>query len=106
MLDFQTNSFNLSFYFVTLLAFRDINSLSIQPCLTNYFKSMFEEKAGELAGKIWEALNEGGELTGKEIKKAIKTRSDKDLFLGLGWLLREGKLNVTEGEKEISVSLK
>ena len=67
---------------------------------------MFEEKAGELAGKIWEALNEGGELTGKEIKKVIKTRSDKDLFLGLGWLLREGKLNVTEGEKEISVSLK
>ena len=66
---------------------------------------MFEEKAGELAGKIWEALNEGGELTGKELKKAIKTRSDKDLYLGLGWLLREGKLNITEGEKEISVSL-
>lgn len=67
---------------------------------------MFEEKAGELAGKIWEALNESGELTGKELKKAIKTRSDKDLYLGLGWLLREGKLNITEGEKEISVSLK
>ena len=67
---------------------------------------MFEEQAGELAGKIWEALNEGGELTGKELKKAIKTRSDKDLYLGLGWLLREGKLNITEGEKEISVSLK
>ena len=40
---------------------------------------MFEEKAGALAGKIWKALNEGGELTGKELKKAIKTRSDKDL---------------------------
>ena len=49
---------------------------------------------------------QGGELTGKELKKAIKTRSDKDLYLGLGWLLREGKLNITEGEKEISVSLK
>ena len=67
---------------------------------------MFDEKAGELAGKIWEALNEGGELTGKEIKKAIKTRSDNDLYLGLGWLLREDKLNVTEGEKDITVSLK
>lgn len=67
---------------------------------------MFDEKAGELAGKIWEALNEGGELTGKELKKAIKTRSDKDLYLGLGWLLREDKLNVTEGEKDITVSLK
>ena len=67
---------------------------------------MFEEKAGELAGKIWKALNEGGELTGKELKKAIKTRSDKDLYLGLGWLLREDKLNVNEGEKDITVSLK
>lgn len=67
---------------------------------------MFEEKAGELAGKIWEALNEGGELTGKELKKAIKTRSDKNLYLGLGWLLREDKLNVNEGEKDITVSLK
>lgn len=67
---------------------------------------MFEKKAGELAGKIWEALNEGGELTGKELKKAIKTRSDKDLYLGLGWLLREDKLNVNEGEKDITVSLK
>jgi hypothetical protein len=67
---------------------------------------MFEEKAGELAGKIWEALNEGGELTSKELKKAIKTRSDKDLYLGLGWLLREDKLNVNEGEKDITVSLK
>ncbi len=67
---------------------------------------MFEEKAGELAGKIWEALNAGGELSGKDLKKAIKTRSDKDLYLGLGWLLREGKLNVKEDEKEIFVSLK
>ena len=67
---------------------------------------MFEEKAGLLAGKIWEALNEGGQLTGKDLKKAIKTRSDKDLYLGLGWLLREGKLNITEDEKEIIISLK
>ena len=67
---------------------------------------MFEEKAGELAGKIWNALNESGELTGKDLKKAIKTRSDKDLFLGLGWLLREGKVSVTEDEKEMVVSLK
>ena len=67
---------------------------------------MFEEKAGELAGKIWEALNEGGELTGKQLKKNIKTRSDKGLYLALGWLLREGKLNVTEEEKDVLVSLK
>ena len=67
---------------------------------------MFEEKTGAFAGKIWEALNEGGKLTGKELKKATKIRADKDLYLGLGWLLREGKLEVAEVEKDIEVSLK
>ena len=40
---------------------------------------MFEEKAGELAGKIWEAINEGGELTGKQLKTTINTRTEKGL---------------------------
>ena len=67
---------------------------------------MFEEKAGALAGKIWEALNEGGKLTGKDLKKVTKIRADKELYLGLGWLLREGKLEMAETEKDIEVSLK
>ena len=75
-------------------------------CLTYIIISMFEEKAGALAGKIWEALNEGGKLSGKELKKATKIRAEKDLYLGMGWLLREGKLEVAETEKDIEVSLK
>ena len=67
---------------------------------------MFTEKAGELAGKIWEALNDAGQLTGKELKKATKIKSDKDLYLGLGWLLREDKVSVEEIEKDITVVLK
>lgn len=67
---------------------------------------MFTEKVGELAGKIWMALNENGKLTGKELKKLIKVRADKDLYLGLGWLLREDKIVVTESDKEILVLLK
>lgn len=67
---------------------------------------MFTEKVGELAGKIWMALNENGKLTGKELKKYIKVRADKELYLGLGWLLREDKIDVTESEKEILVVLK
>ena len=51
---------------------------------------MLKEKAGETAGKIWSALNETEGLTAKQIKKATKL-VDKDLFLGLGWLLREDK---------------
>lgn len=67
---------------------------------------MFQEKAGALAGKIWEALNANGELLGKDLKKAIKVRADKDLYLGLGWLLREDKIVVTEEGKDITVVLK
>ena len=67
---------------------------------------MFTEKVGELAGKIWVALNEKGKLTGKELKKYIKVRADKELYLGLGWLLREDKIDVTESDKEILVVLK
>ena len=33
---------------------------------------MLREKAGETAGKIWNALNETAGLTAKQIKKATK----------------------------------
>ncbi|MGL5273266.1 MAG: winged helix-turn-helix domain-containing protein [Phocaeicola sp.] len=66
---------------------------------------MFKEKAGALAGQIWEALNGTEGLTQKQLKKAAKIRADKDLFLGLGWLLREEKAVVTEVEDELFVKL-
>ena len=67
---------------------------------------MLNEIAGGYAGKIWEALNEKGELTVKDLKKATKIKSEKDLYLGLGWLLREDKINTVGTEKEFTVSLK
>ena len=67
---------------------------------------MLQEIAGEIAGKIWVALSENGELTGKELKKAIKVKSEKEMFLGLVWLLREDKVQTAEVEKDILVSLK
>ncbi len=65
---------------------------------------MLKEKAGETAGKIWVALNGTEGLTAKQIKKATKL-IDKDLFLGLGWLLREEKIKTTEVEGELFVIL-
>lgn len=67
---------------------------------------MLQEKAGMLAGKIWEALNEKGELSQKELKKVVKVRADKDLFLGLGWLLREDKVEVEEKNDHLVFNLK
>lgn len=66
---------------------------------------MLQEKAGELAGKIWTALEGTEGMTQKQLKKAIKI-VDKDFFLGLGWLLRENKLSVSEVEGELFVKLK
>ncbi len=64
------------------------------------------EKAGVIAGAIWTALNENKELSAKDLKKAAKAKSEKDLYLGLGWLLREDKLVVSGDEKEPVFSLK
>ena len=52
---------------------------------------MLKEKAGALAGQIWEALN--------------GTEADKDFYLGLGWLLREDKVETSEVEGEVFVKL-
>ena len=65
-----------------------------------------QEKAGEIAGKIWNAQNEKGEMTGKELKKATAVKTEKELYLGLGWLLREDKVQVSEVEKDVTVTLK
>ena len=67
---------------------------------------MINEKAGVIAGKIWNALNEQGTLTGKDLKKAAGKLNDKELFLGLGWLAREGKIATEEVEKDNTVTLK
>ena len=49
---------------------------------------MLKEKAGNVAGIIWNALNGTEGLTQKQIKKAATSKLlDKDFFLGLGWLL-------------------
>ncbi len=65
---------------------------------------MLKEKAGETAGKIWNALNGTEGLTVKQLKKVTKL-VDKDLFLGLGWLLREDKISTQEIEGELFIQL-
>lgn len=64
------------------------------------------EKIGSVAGAVWTALNENGAMSAKDLKKACKIKTDKDLYLAMGWLLREDKLNVEEEGKEITLSLK
>ena len=64
------------------------------------------EKIGTWAGLVWNALNENEVLGNKEIKKVTKLE-DKELYAAIGWLAREGKLNIAESEdgKELVLSL-
>lgn len=64
------------------------------------------EKIGNVAGAMWNALNENGAMNAKDLKKAAKIKTDKEMFLAMGWLLREDKLVVTEEGKDITVVLK
>lgn len=65
---------------------------------------MLKEKAGEVAGVIWNSLNGTEGLTAKQIKKVNKL-VEKDLFLGLGWLLRENKVVVSEEGGDLFIKL-
>ncbi len=68
---------------------------------------MLKERAGEVAGMIWNALDGTEGLTQKQIKKAAPSKIlDKDFYLGLGWLLREDKIVVSEVDGELFVVLK
>lgn len=64
------------------------------------------ELVGTFAGAIWNALNENGVMNAKDLKKVAKIKADKDLYLALGWLLREDKVEVTEADKVMTITLK
>ena len=58
------------------------------------------ENAGEVAGLVWNALNESAPLSAKDLKKAAKVKTDKELYLALAgcfvkinWLLQARKKN-------------
>ena len=61
---------------------------------------------GTNAGSVWNALNEADALGLKQIKKITKLK-DPELYAALGWLAREGKILIAEGEdeKDLIVSL-
>ncbi len=68
---------------------------------------MNAELIGTWAGEVWNALNEGGELSLKALKKATKLK-DKEVYAALGWLAREGKVNISvnaEDAKELNIVL-
>lgn len=63
------------------------------------------ELIGTNAGKVWNALHDGGKMSLKALKKATKIKAEKDMYAALGWLAKEGKLAFEETDNDILVSL-
>ena len=62
------------------------------------------ETMGLWAGAVWTALDEQGKLGVKGLKKATKLK-ETEIYAALGWLAREGKVNVVDSETDVMVSL-
>jgi DNA-binding MarR family transcriptional regulator len=65
------------------------------------------EVIGVNAGTVWVALNEANGLGIKQLRKETKLK-DKEVYAALGWLAREGKVNIEpdpNDEKEVIVTL-
>jgi hypothetical protein len=60
---------------------------------------------GETAGRVWEFLKEHGEANLNQIKKNVK--EDPNLVLqAIGWLAREGKLQIGKRGRFVTYALK
>lgn len=65
---------------------------------------MNQECIGTNAGIIWTSLSETNDQTLKGLKKSTKLK-EKDLYMALGWLAREGKIKFVEEEDDIIIEL-
>ena len=62
---------------------------------------MLKEKAGVIAGQIWEALNETEGKTQKQLKKEAKLKAEAEELAA-----REDKIETSEVDGELFVKLK
>jgi len=60
---------------------------------------------GTLAGKVWKSLEKDGAKTASALVKELGVKSN-DLYMALGWLLREDKLNADKVANSVKYSLK
>ena len=69
---------------------------------------MNTEVIGTWAGLVWNALNEKDVVVGlKQLKKETKLK-DKEVFAAIGWLAREGKVDIQtnpDDEKDLLFAL-
>ena len=59
---------------------------------------------GENAGKVWKAL-EKGDSTPAKLKKAVKLE-ENTLWIAIGWLAREDKVELIKSGNSFKIGLK
>jgi hypothetical protein len=60
---------------------------------------------GTTAGRIWQYLEKNGAVTALKLKSSLGIRNSL-LYLALGWLAREGKIEIGETEHTYKITLK
>jgi len=59
---------------------------------------------GEIAGRIWKYLDANGECSLASLKKYLELKPDQ-VTLALGWLAREGKVDLKKSGTSVKVKL-
>ena len=62
------------------------------------------EKIGIDAGKVWTKLDNKGRMNVRDLRNAIKL-TERDTFLALGWLAKEGKVTIEKDGRDFYVEL-
>lgn len=63
-----------------------------------------QDKIGYVAGNIWQQLERKGEMTPRKLSTATKENSDV-VYLALGWLARENKIEFHPTKSTFRVKL-
>jgi hypothetical protein len=64
-----------------------------------------QNEIGETAGKVWQALSNEKPQAVVQLKKKLKAPNEL-LFLALGWLARENKIEIDSAQNSFRVQLK
>jgi hypothetical protein len=63
------------------------------------------EKIGQTAGLVWNFLQSHGESSLSSVEKGVEAPKAM-VSMALGWLAREGKINVKDEKRAVKISLR
>ena len=64
-----------------------------------------EGEIGNAAGALWQYLEQHGQTAASKLKKETKL-PDPLFYMALGWLAREGQVDVTQDKRSLLIALR